>query len=376
MDPIVMHADVDAFYASVAQRDDPALRRRPVVVGGWVVMAASYEARAFGVRSGMPTAQARRLCPELVVAQTRFEAFVAAGREVMAILERFSDAVEPASMEEAFLDVTDAGAAAPALAARLRAAVREEAGLPLSVGLARTKVLAKMASREAKPDGLMVVEREREREFLHPLPVGRIWGVGKATAAKLEAHGLRTVGEVAELDEAALIAILGRAGGRYVHGIATLRDPRPVRRRRGRRSVGAQRALGRGPRPRAEVEAALAALAERVTTRMRRKGHVGRTVVLRLRFGDYTRATRSQTLALPTAEAQRVTAALRELLDAAAPLIARRGLTLVGVTVTNLSPDAGQLPLFGPEPPAAVASGGEGASGGGGGGAGRGPPEP
>jgi DNA polymerase-4 len=344
--PTILHADVDAFFASVAQRDDPRLRGRPVIVGSWVVMAASYEARAYGIRGGMSTAQARRLCPDAIVAEHSWTAYATASRALFAIFERCTDVVEPGSMEEAFLDVADAGEPAAEVAARLRRDVREQAGLPLSVGVARTKVLAKIASRSAKPDGLLVVAPEREVEFLHPLPVQRLWGVGPATVGKLHAYGLRTVGQAAALSEPELIAVLGKAAGRYVHAVANNHDHRPVQRRRGRRSVGAQRSLGRRQRSRAELDAALADLAERVTSRMQRKGRAGRTVVLRLRFGDYTRATRSCMLAYATADAGAIAAAARGLLDAAMPLVQQRGITLVGVTVTNLDGDsANQLAL-------------------------------
>jgi DNA polymerase-4 len=349
----VLHADVDAFYASVAQRDDPALRGRPVLVGSWVVMAASYEARAHGVRGGMSTGQARARCPDAVVVDPCWPAYVEAGRAVFAIFERHAEVVEPGSMEEAFLHV-DASAGPPeAVARRLRDEVRAEVGLPLSVGVASSKVLAKIASRSAKPDGLFVVAPGRELEFLHPLPVERLWGVGPATACKLHASGLRTVGQAAALEEAELMAILGKAAGRYVHAVAHARDQRPVR-RRGRRSFGAQRALGRSPRARPELDAALGDLAERVTRRMQRKGRAGRTVVLRLRFGDYARATRSCTLPRATADADPVAAAARELLDAAMPAVEQRGITLVGLTVTNLDSASGarQLALPGFEPEA------------------------
>jgi DNA polymerase IV len=355
MRPAILHADVDAFYASVAQRNDPALRGRPVVVGGWVVMAASYEARAFGVRGGMATSKARRLCPELVIAEPSWEAFVEASRTVFAIFERCTSVVEPGSMEEAFLDVTEVAEPPRAVAERLRREVREEAGLPLSVGVARTKVLAKIASREAKPDGLHVVEPEHELAFLHALPVERIWGVGPATARKLNAYGLKTVADAAAVGEPDLIRLLGRSAGRYVHAIATNREHRPVRRRRGRRSFGAQRALGRAGRSRAELDEALDDLAERISRRMQRKGRAGRTVVLRLRFGDYTRATRSRTLDAATADAAPVAAAGRALLTAAMPLVERRGITLVGLTVTNLDGARGleqlALPLGDDSPP-------------------------
>jgi DNA polymerase IV len=337
MHPAILHADVDAFYASVAQRDEPELRGRPVAVGRWVVMAASYEARAFGVRGGMAASRARRLCPDLVFADPGWEAFSDASKRVFAVFDRFTRVVEPGSMEEAFLDVSACADPAPEIGARLRAAVRTEVGLPLSVGVARTKVLAKIASRSAKPDGLYVVEPEGELAFLHALPVSRIWGVGPATTRKLNQCGIETVAQAAALGEPGLVAILGKAAGRYVDAIAHNRELRPVRRRRGRGSFGAQRALGRAPsHTRADLEEALTGLAERVTRRMQRRRRAGRTVVLRLRFGDYTRASRSQTLAHSTADADAVAAAALGLLDGAMPLIERRGITLLGLAVTNL----------------------------------------
>jgi DNA polymerase-4 len=343
----ILHADVDAFFASVAQRDDPRLRGKPVIVGSWVVMAASYEARAYGIRGGMPAARARRLCPDAVFADSSWEAYRDAGQAMFEVLRRSGAVVQPAGIEEAFLDVSGLDEAPADVGARLRREVREEVGLPLSVGVARTKVLAKIASREAKPDGLYVVEPDRELAFLHALPVERIWGVGAATAAKLHARGLRTVRQVAALGEGELMRILGKAAGRYVHAVATNREPRPVQRRRGRRSMGAQRSLGRRPRTRADLEEALDGLAERIARRMEGKRRAGRTVVLRLRFGDYTRATRSTTLAHPTGDATAIAAAARELLAAAMPLVERRGATLVGITVTNLDDtSANQLALF------------------------------
>ncbi|MCW2996591.1 MAG: polymerase [Solirubrobacterales bacterium] len=345
--PTILHADVDAFYASVAQRDDPALRGRPVLVGSWVVMAASYEARARGVRSGMSGSQARRLCPDAIVADPSFSAYVEASRRLFDIFDRFAPVVERGSMEEAFLDVRGAATPAPEVAASLRRTVREELGLPLSVGVARTKVLAKLASRQAKPDGLFVVKPVGELAFLHPLPVQRLWGVGPATSRRLRAAGLLTVGQAAQVPEPDLMALLGKAAGRYVHAVANNRDPRPVRHRRGRRSFGAQRALGRRARTRAELDGAVADLAERVTRRMQDKGRVGRTVVLRLRFGDYTRASRSCTLGRATAELHVIVMTAGTLLDGAMPLVAERGITLVGVAVTNLSHrDDTQLELF------------------------------
>ena len=344
---MLLHADVDAFYASVAQRDDPALRGRPVAVGSWVVMAASYEARAYGVKGGMATARAQRLCPGLLIASPEWQQFVDASKAVFGIFERHTDVVEPGSMEEAFLDVGRCAEDPVRIAKQLRREVRDEVGLPLSVGVARTKVLAKIASRSAKPDGLFHVPPDGELDFLLPLDVERIWGVGPATAAKLRAHGVRTVRDAVALSEPTLIAILGKSSGRYVHAIAQNRELRPVRRRRGRRSFGAQRALGRRPRSRDDLEQAIADLAERLSGRMHRKAKAGRTVVLRLRFGDYTKASRSTTLPHPTADAEPIARAAHGLLDSAMPLVAARGITLIGLTVTNIAgtPADAQLTL-------------------------------
>jgi DNA polymerase-4 len=344
----ILHADVDAFFASVEQRDDPRLRGRPVIVGPGVVMAASYEAKRVGVRGGMGGGRARRLCPEAVFVPPRFDAYVAASRALFAIFEGTAPVVEGLSMEEAFLDVRglERISGTPAeIGSRLRSRVREEVGLPLSVGLARTKVVAKMASRAAKPDGLLHVAAGREREFLHPLPVESVWGIGASSAQRLRRHGIATVGDVARLGEDAIAAILGRAHGWRLHGIATDGHFRPVRSGRRRRSYGAQRALGLRRYRRGEVEQTLDALADRVTRRMRKAHRVGRTVILRMRFGDYSSATRSHTLPAATAETGAVRLAARELLRANRPAIDRRGLTLVGITVTNVEPDGGGVQL-------------------------------
>jgi DNA polymerase IV len=357
-----MHADLDAFFASVEQRDDPALRGRPVIVGGGVVLAASYEARAHGVRSAMGGQKARRLCPDAIVVTPRFTAYVEASKAVFAIFADTAPVVEAVSIDEAFLDVRGLehiGGAAGEIAWRLRARVREEVGLPISIGVATTKHLAKVASNAAKPDGLLAIPPGGELAFLHPLPVERLWGVGPATQARLREHGIVTVGQLAGLPEATLATILGRAAGRKLHAIAHNRDPRRVRAGRGRRSIGSQSALGSRARSPAELDAVAAALADRVTRRARRAGRVGRTVVLRLRFGDFTRATRSKTLARPTASTATVLLTLRALLAAERDVIRRRGLTLLGLTLTNLErADDGvqlELPLvFDGRPPAVL----------------------
>jgi DNA polymerase IV len=345
----ILHADLDSFYASVEQRDDPALRDRPVIVGPGVVLAASYEAKARGVYSGMGAGRARRLCPEAAVVPCRFEAYTEASKEVFRIFEDTAPTVEALSIDEAFLDVRgmEHFAGTPEeIAGRLRRRVRDEVGLPITVGVARTKFLAKVASGVGKPDGLLVVPPDRELEFLHPLPVERLWGVGQATAERLHDAGIRTVRQVAEVTERSLVELLGRAAGRHLHALALGRDPRRVEVRKRRRSIGAQHALGRRSRTPEAVDAALVALVDRVTGRLRKADRVARTVVLRLRFHDFTRATRSHTLREATDRTEAVLLTARGLLEAARPTIEQRGITLVGVALSNLEDSGpGQLPL-------------------------------
>jgi DNA polymerase-4 len=345
----ILHADLDAFFASVEQRDDPRLRGRPVIVGGGVVMAASYEARACGVRGAMGGREARLLCPHAVVVEPRMAAYSEASRAVFAVFERTTPLVEGISIDEAFLDVGGllrTAGTPPEIAARLRRQVRDEVGLAITVGVARTKFLAKVASAGAKPDGLLVVPPDGETAFLHPLPVERLWGVGPKTSAKLRARGLTMVGEVARLPEAALVAMLGPASGRHLHALAHHRDPRPVQGGRRRKSMGAQSALRLVRHSPEEIDARLVALVDRVARRMRTAGRVGRTVTLRLRFADFARATRAHTLAEATAHTPTLLGAARGLLATAMPTIRHRGITLVGVSVANLADDgAVQLAL-------------------------------
>lgn len=350
----ILHADLDAFYASVEQRDDPRLRGRPVIVGGGVVLAASYEAKARGVRSAMGGQQARRLCPDAIVVPPRMSAYTAASRAVFEIFRQTTPLVEGLSIDEAFLDVGGLRrlVGPPAeIAERLRREVRDRVHLPITVGVARTKFLAKVASGVAKPDGMLVVAPDAELAFLHPLPVERLWGVGPVTAAKLRERRIRTVGEVARLGEAALVSLLGAGAGRHLHALAHNRDPRAVQVGRRRGSMGAQHALSRSPHASTELDAILAGLVDRVSRRMRTAGRSGRTVVLRLRFGDYTRATRSHTVGKATADTTPLLAAARALLRAALPEIDRRGITLIGVSVGNLddNPVQPELP-FQPDP--------------------------
>jgi DNA polymerase-4 len=345
----ILHADLDSFYASVEQRDDPRLQGRPVIVGAGVVLAASYEAKACGVRTAMGGARARRLCPGAAVVAPRMAAYAEASRAVFEVFRETAPRVEGLSIDEAFLDVRGMRRIAGApeeIAARLRNDVRDRVGLPITVGVARTKFLAKVASGVAKPDGLLVVPPGGELAFLHPLPVERLWGVGPVTARKLRDRGIATVGEVAQLVEGTLVALLGRASARHLHALAHNRDPRPVQVGRRRRSMGSQRALGRGPRTREDLDATVIALVDRLGRRLRAARRVCRTVVLRLRFADFSRATRSHTLSEATAHTETILATARELLHRALPVIERRGITLIGVALSNLGDDgAVQLAL-------------------------------
>ncbi|MDT7589514.1 MAG: polymerase [Pseudonocardiales bacterium] len=350
----ILHADLDAFYASVEQRDDRRLRGRPVIVGGGVVLAASYEAKAYGVRTAMPGGQARRLCPGAIVVPPRMAAYTEASRAVFEVFRSTTPLVEPLSIDEAFLAVGGLRRIAgppEQIAHRLRREVAAQVGLPITVGVARTKFLAKVASQVAKPDGLLVVAPERELEFLHPLPVELLWGVGAVTADKLHGWGITTVAQVAELSEASLVSLLGRGVGRQLHALAHNRDPRRVETGRRRGSIGSQRALGRRRRSPEELDAVLIGLVDRVTRRMRSAGRVGRTVMLRLRFDDFTRATRSHTMAGATAQTDAILGAVRALYAAARPLVEQRGLTLIGIAVGNLDDDGAvqlALPFDGP----------------------------
>jgi DNA polymerase-4 len=345
----ILHADLDAFYASVEQRDDRRLRGRPVIVGMGVVLAASYEAKARGVCTASGTHQALRLCPDAIVVPPRMSAYSAASKAVFEVFRHTTPLVEGISIDEAFLDVGGlrrVSGTPERIAAQLRVDVRERVGLPITVGVARTKFLAKVASGVAKPDGLLVVAPDGELAFLHPLPIERLWGVGPITAGKLREHRIRTVGDVARVGEAALVTMLGPGAGRHLHGLAHNHDPRRVQTGVRRSSIGAQCALGRGPHRPESVDATLAALVDRVTRRMRAARRPGRTVTLRMRFGDYSRATRARSLIQATTHTRTILETARALLATAGPMIEARGLTLIGVAVGNLEADGvGQLTL-------------------------------
>src|SRR5829696_6900311 len=322
----ILHADLDSFYASVEQRDNPDLLGRPVIVGAGVVLAASYEAKARGVRTAMGGRQARALCPDAIVVPPRMSAYSDASKAVFEVFRDTTPLVEGLSIDEAFLDVRGLRRIAGTpleIAVRLRRRVLEQIGLPITVGVARTKFLAKVASGVAKPDGLLVVPPEGELAFLHPLPVERLWGVGPVTAEKLRARGITSVGQVAQLAETTLVKLLGRASGRHLHALAHNRDPRRVDVGRRRRSIGSQRALGRRRRSPEALDAIVVGIVDRLARRLRAARRVCRTVVLRMRFDDFSRATRSHTLTEATAQAQ----------------------TLVGISLGNLDDGAVQLAL-------------------------------
>jgi len=278
----ILHADLDSFYASVEQRDDPALRGKPVIVGGGVVLAASYEAKAYGVKTAMGGRQARHLCPHAIVVPPRMAAYSDASAAVFEVFHDTSPVVEPLSVDEAFIDVSGLARVSGSpvqIGARLREDVRERVGLPITVGIARTKFLAKVASQEAKPDGLLLVPPDRELAFLHPLPVRRLWGVGAKTAEKLHAHGIHTVADVAELSESTLGSIVGGGMGHQLFALSHNIDRRRVVTGVRRRSVGAQRALGRSGNTMApsEIDAVVVNLVDRITRRMRKSDRTGRT---------------------------------------------------------------------------------------------------
>ena len=338
--PAILHADLDSFYASVEQRDDPSLRNVPMAVGGGIVLAASYEAKAMGVRTAMSERVARSLCPDLIIVPPRMSAYTQASRAVFEVFRDITPVVEGLSIDEAFLDVAGLRrlVGPPEYIAQVvRSRVRTEVGLPISVGVASTKFLAKIASAVSKPDGLLVVPVGGEKEFLHPLPIERLWGVGKVTSAKLHERGIATIGQLAAAHEQTVVGVVGAAAGRQLWALANVRDPRPVAPGRRRRSMGAQRAIGAGRHSGNDLDEMLMGLIEKVTGRLRDSGRWGATFTLRLRLADYTRITRSRTLAQPSGSTATFLGVGRELLEEASLIIADRGLTLLGITVAGLS---------------------------------------
>ena len=343
--PTILHADLDAFYASVEQLLDPGLRGRPIAVGGsdrgGVVLAASYEAKAFGVHGGMAGWQARQLCPRIMFVRGHFSQYQRLADDVMDILHAVTPAVERISIDEAFLDVTGSThlfGPPGEIAARLRARVRREVGLPISIGAARTKHLAKVASQVAKPDGLVVVEPERERAFLDPLPVGLMWGVGPVAQRRLAERGVHTIGELAEMSPRSLEGLLGHAVGLKLAALAVNEDPRRISGTERAKSVGAQSAFGaHEPTPQLVTEV-LSHLADRVAGRLRAKHRAGRTVTVRVRFAGMRAVTRSLTLPGPVAATLTLTEVAEQLAwQAIRDQDAAVEVSLLAISVSNLA---------------------------------------
>ncbi|MDO5495076.1 MAG: DNA polymerase IV [bacterium] len=355
----ILHADLDSFYASVEQLLDPSLRRKAIAVGasatGGVVLACSYEAKAFGVSGGMPGWRAARLCPDLIFVRGNFHRYKEFGDRVIAVMEDFTPLIQRISIDEAFLDVSGAThlfGPPDVIAARLRARVANEVGLPISVGVARTKSLAKIASQVAKPNGLVVVPPEREREFLDPLPVRLMWGVGPVTEARLAERGIRTIGQLAATPRNSVERLLGHGVGEKLSRLAVNEDPRRVTTSHRGRSVGAQSAMGRRAATHAVVRETLGQLTDRVTVRLRASGLAGRTLTVRVRLADMRSLTRSHTFPGPIATTLTLTETAERL---AWDAIGEPGteISLLGVSISNLERQPFlqlELPLFGDDP--------------------------
>jgi DNA polymerase-4 len=348
----ILHADLDAFYASVEQMIDPRLRGRPVAVGGGVVLAASYEAKRFGVRAGMSGWRARQVCPDIRFVEGHFREYQRLADQVIDVLRDFTPLVERISIDEAFLDVAGCEhlfGSASDIAAAIRHRVRTEVGLPVSIGVARTKHLAKVASQVAKPDGLVLVEPGRELEFLQPLPVELMWGVGPVTSARLAATGIRTIGDLGRTPGPFLQRLLGEAAGDKLRALAVDSDPRGIETARHAASLGAQSAFGRRQASPGLIRSTLGYLADRVAGRLRAAGKAGRTVTVRVRFPGLRSVTRSRTLPLPICTTLTITELAVELVGAALPQNGQEHeITLLAVSVSQLVDESAlqlELPL-------------------------------
>ncbi len=356
----ILHVDMDAFFVSVELLDQPELRGKPVVVGGdgerGVVAAASYEARAFGIHSAMSSVQARRLCPHAVFLRGRYHRYSEVSANVMAIFRDVTPLVEPLSLDEAFLDVTGALRLlgdAPTIAASIRRRVLDEQGLTCSVGVASTKFVAKLATEAAKPkaskngpqfgSGVFVVEPEETLSFLRPLPVESLWGVGPATLTKLHRIGVLTIADLADLPEENVVAVLGRSQGRHLHSLANGQDERAVEPDRAMKSIGQEETFSRDHHLRSTLDHELVQFADSVASRLRAQGLVGRTVQLKVRFGDFTTITRSTTLVVAVDDSRSLLEAGRGLLALVDPA---QGVRLLGLSVSGLSSDSSRQLTF------------------------------
>lgn len=343
----VLHVDMDAFYASVSLIERPELAGRPVIVGGGgnrgVVLSATYEARRFGVHSAMPMSRARRLCPRAVVVEPDHDAYARVSRGVMEIFRSVTPLVEPISLDEAFLDVSGARRrlGGPVQIARLvRDRVADEQRITCSVGIAATKFVAKLASGRCKPDGMLVVPADRAVAYLHALPVGALWGVGEKTADQLARLGLHTVADIAHTPESTLRRALGEASGHHLYELSWARDPRPVVPESVEKSVGSEETFAHDVDDPVVVLREVLRLSERTASRMRAQGFAGRTVVLKVRFADFTTITRSRTLPEATDVTRTVYAVARALYDGLR--LERARIRLVGVRVEGLLESSGQ----------------------------------
>ncbi|HUJ99206.1 MAG TPA: DNA polymerase IV [Stellaceae bacterium] len=340
MEATILHADLDAFYASVEQLLDPSLRGKPIAVGGGVVLAASYEAKAFGVCSGMSGWRARALCPQLTFVGGHFSEYQRLGDAAIGIVGDFTPLVERMSIDEAFADVagcTHLFGSPADIARAIRRRVRSELGLPISVGVARTKHLAKIASQVAKPDGLVVVDPDAELAFLHDLPVELMWGVGPVAKARLAEIGVQTIGQLAQTPGWSLDRLLGPAAGEKLAALAWNRDPREIETRRRARSAGAQSALGKRPADEKVFRPALWHLADRIAARLRAKSLSGRRVTVRVRFADLRSITRSMTLDTPiTATAILAEVAAELVRKALADHPGENTISLLAISVSHL----------------------------------------
>ena len=356
-DASILHLDLDAFFAAVEQRDKPSLRGKPVIVGGLggrgVVSTASYEARAFGVHSAMPMHEARRLCPHGAYLTGRFGVYREASAIVMGLLAELSPLVEPLSLDEAFLDVSGAMrrlGSPTAIGELIRARVHDEQQITCSVGVASTKFVAKLASTQSKPDGLLVVPADRVIDFLHPLPVGTLWGVGEKTEEHLARLGLRTVADIANTPLATLQRALGQASGTHLHELSWGRDPRPVTPHEPEKSVGNEETFEHDIDDPVIIHAHLLRLSDQVAGRLRAAGYVGRTVSLKVRFADFTTITRSRTLTHSTDVGKEIYDTVRGLYESLG--LQRVRIRLVGVRMEGLADAQGapqQLLLGEPE---------------------------
>jgi DNA polymerase-4 len=352
MEATILHADLDAFYASVEQLLDPSLRGKPIAVGGGVVLAASYEAKAFGVQSGMPGRRALQLCPRLIFVNAHFSEYQRLGDAAIKVIGDYTPLVERLSIDEAFADVagcTHLFGPPVEIAQTIRNRVRVELGLPISVGVARTKHLAKIASQVAKPDGLVAVDPATELDFLHELPVELMWGVGPATKARLTEVGVRTIGELARTSSRSVERLLGPAAGEKLLALAWNRDPREIRTQRRARSAGAQSALGTKPAEVSIFRPTMRHLADRIGARLRAKSLSGRTITVRVRFADLRAVTRSVTFDTPIS----ATTALAEISEKLVRVVLAEHpheprISLLGIRVSHLTQDSNpqlDLPL-------------------------------